>query len=121
MGKWSHTNCSLVGNLDDLAKHDGGVAVQEGNARQALAVLERVDHERVLRLEGALGDLVRLERVGALELLAASLLADLPGDLAHAASGTAAAHEADRRVANLELARHIQGLDLRGEVLNVLE
>merc|ERR1719263_10253 len=53
----------LVLELGDLAKHDGGVAVEEGNARQALAVLEGVDHERLLRHEDDLGHLVRLERV----------------------------------------------------------
>ena len=48
---------------DDLAEHDGGVAVEERDAREALAVLERVDHHRLLRAEGDLRHLVGLERV----------------------------------------------------------
>ena len=64
-------------DLDDLAEHDGGVAVQERDAGQALAVLERVHHQRLLGLELHLRHLVRLERVGALQLLAAGLLAVL--------------------------------------------
>merc|ERR1719313_471055 len=53
----------LVRLLHDLAKHDNTVAVQERDAAQALAVLERVDDERLLRREGQLRHLVRLQRV----------------------------------------------------------
>merc|ERR1712028_28197 len=67
----------LVNEVGHLAKHDGGVAVKERDAGEALAVLEGVDDEGLLRLEDDLGHLVRLERVRALHLFAASLLADL--------------------------------------------
>merc|ERR1719446_1984822 len=65
----------LINLLHDLAKHDDTIAVQERNARKTLAVLERVDDERLLRSEVHLGHLVRLERMRILHLLAASLLA----------------------------------------------
>merc|ERR1719378_1141853 len=61
--------CSLLArrNLllgrDDLAKHHHAVAVKESDPRQALAVLERVHNERLLRRERALSHLVRLHRV----------------------------------------------------------
>ena len=55
-----------------------GVAVQEGDAGQALAVLERVHHQRLLGREHALRHLVGLERVRVLQLLAACLLTHLP-------------------------------------------
>merc|ERR1712182_145 len=81
-----------------LPKHHHAVAIHEGHAREALAVLEGVAHERLLRLERALRHLVRLQRVGILHLLAAGLLAHLPLELRDAARGPAAPHEADRRV-----------------------
>merc|ERR1711918_36903 len=96
----------LVDLLHDLAKHDDAVAVKEGDARQTLAVLEGVDDQGLLRGEVHLSHLVRLEGVRVLHLLAARLLADLPHDLGHAARGPTAAHEADRRVADLDLAPH---------------
>merc|ERR550539_1240204 len=66
---------------DDLAQHDDAVSVHKGNAREALAVLEGVADERLLRLEAALGHLVGLEGVGVFHLLAAGLLAHLPDEL----------------------------------------
>merc|ERR1712072_949052 len=107
----------LVDLLHDLAKHDNAVAIQERDAAQALAVLERVYDQRLLRREGQLGHLVRLQRVRLLELLAARLLADLPEHLRDAARRAAAAHEADRGVADLDLARDVEHLDLGIEVL----
>ena len=68
---------SLVRHLDDLAEHDGGVAVEEGDAAEALAVLEAVDDERLRRLEHDLRHLVRLHAVRLLQLLATRLLAHL--------------------------------------------
>merc|ERR1719337_546007 len=106
----------LVLERGHLAKHDGGVAVEERNAREALAVLERVDDDRLLRHEDDLGHLVRLERVRVLHLLAAGLLADLEVEGGRAARRAAAAHEADGRVAELDLARDVERLDLRGEL-----
>merc|ERR1712066_353709 len=88
---------------DDLAKHDDAVAVHEGNARQAFAVLESVAHERLLRLERALRHLVGLQGVGVLHLLATGLLAHLPLELGDTACGPSAAHETNRRVAALDL------------------
>merc|ERR1711920_103115 len=82
---------------DDLAKHDGRVAVKEGNARETLAILERIDHHRLLRAERDLRHLVRLERVGRLHLLAACLLAEL------------------------DLARDVERLDLRVELTALVE
>merc|ERR1719389_138320 len=102
----------LVHLLHDLAKHDNAVAVEEGDAGETLAVLEGVHHQRLLRGEIHLGHLVRLERVRVLHLLAARLLADLPVHLRDAARRTTAADEADRGVADLDLARDVEDLDL---------
>merc|ERR1711998_185325 len=121
------TVCSAVTNLllgrrhlllrrHDLAKHHHAVTVEERDARQALAVLERVHHERLLRHEVALRHLVRLERVRLLHLLAAGLLADLPDDLRHAARRPTAPHEADRGVPDLDLTRDVEHLDLSVKV-----
>merc|ERR1719197_1519625 len=107
----------LVHLLHDLPKHDHAVAVEESNAGQTLAVLERVDHERLLRGEVHLGHLVRLERVRVLHLLAARLLADLPVHLRDAASRASAADEANRGVTDLDLTRDVEDLDLGVEVV----
>merc|ERR1719375_2552852 len=108
---------NLVHLLHDLAKHDNAVAVEEGDAGETLAVLESVDDQRLLRGEVHLGHLVRLERVRVLHLLAARLLADLPVHLRDAARRTTAADEADRGVADLDLTRDVEDLDLRIEVV----
>merc|ERR1711907_781657 len=71
----------------------------------------------LLRREVHLGHLVGLERVRVLHLLAARLLADLPVHLGDAARRAPAADEADRRVADLDLARDVEDLDLRVEVV----
>merc|ERR1712187_11483 len=47
---------------DDLAQHHDAIPVHEGDARQALAILEGVTHQWLLRLKLALGHLVRLQR-----------------------------------------------------------
>merc|ERR1712176_1491508 len=101
---------------DDLAKHHHAVAVHEGHTRQALAILEGVADQRLLRLEAALCHLVGLQGVRALHLLAARLLAHLPLERGDTASRTAAADETDRRVADLDLVRDVQHLDLRVEL-----
>merc|ERR1719198_40401 len=106
----------LGDDLGHLAKHDGGVAVEESDARQALAVLEAVNNERLLRLEDNLSHLVRLERVRGLHLLAAGLLADLEDERRRLAGGAAAPDEADGRVAELDLAGDVKRLDLRVEL-----
>merc|ERR1719335_1485318 len=107
----------LVHLLHDLAKHDNAVAVEEGDAGETLAVLEGVDHQRLLRGKVHLGHLVRLERVRVLHLLAARLLADLPVHLRDAARRAAAANEANRGVTDLDLTRDVEDLDLRIEVV----
>merc|ERR1719371_43401 len=119
----STTRLLLLGALDlvhllhDLAKHDNAVAVEESDAGETLAVLEGVNHQRLLRGEVHLGHLVRLERVRVLHLLAARLLADLPVHLRDAARGAAAADEANRGVADLDLSRDVEDLDLGIEVV----
>merc|ERR1719263_1905014 len=95
----------LLDTRDDLAEHDHAVPVHEGHTREALAVLERVAHERLLRLEAALSHLVGLQGVGIVHFLSTSLLAHLPLQLGDTASSAAAAHESDRRVANLDFVR----------------
>merc|ERR1719359_150741 len=107
----------LVRLLHDLPKHNHAVAVEESDAGETLAVLERVDDRRLLRREVHLRHLVGLERVRVLHLLAAGLLADLPVHLRDAAGRTPAAHEADGGVADLDLARDVEDLDLRIEVV----
>merc|ERR1719359_622599 len=107
----------LVRLLHDLPKHHHAVAVEESDAGETLAVLERVDHQRLLRGEVHLGHLVRLERVRVLHLLAARLLADLPVHLRDAARRTTAADEANRGVADLDLTRDVEDLDLGIEVV----
>merc|ERR1719407_412416 len=108
---------NLVHLLHDLPKHDHTVAVEESDAGQTLAVLEGVDHQRLLGGEVHLGHLVRLQRVRVLHLLAARLLADLPVHLRDAARGAPAADEANRGVADLDLTRDVEDLDLRVEVV----
>merc|ERR1719263_2388523 len=107
----------LVRLLHDLSEHHNAVAVEESNARETLAVLERVDHKRLLRGEVHLRHLVGLERMRILHLLATSLLADLPVHLGDAARGAPAADEADRRIADLDLTRDVEDLDLGIEVV----
>merc|ERR1719198_651370 len=93
---------------DDLAKHHHTVAIHEGHTRKTLTVLEGVTHQRLLRLEGALRHLIRLQGVWVVHLLATCLLAHLPLQLGDTASRAAAAHESNRRVANLDLVRDIE-------------
>merc|ERR1711939_803144 len=112
---------SLLLDGGDLAQHDHAVTVHEGDTRETLAVLEAVAHERLLRLEAALGHLVGLKRVGVLHLLAAGLLAHLPDDVGDAAGSTAAAHEANRRVALLDLVWDVEHLNLSVELLSLAQ
>jgi len=78
--------CLLHVGGNHLAKHDCGVAVQEGNAGQTLAVLEAVHNQGLAGGENDLSHLVSLQGMGLLHLLTASLLSNLPVDLLHAAS-----------------------------------
>merc|ERR1712061_455742 len=74
---------------DHLAKHHHTIAIHEGDAGKALAVLESVAHQRLLGLEAALGHLVGLQRMGIFHFLATGLLAHLPLQLGDAAGRTA--------------------------------
>merc|ERR1711945_26095 len=93
---------------DDFSKHDDTVAIHEGNAGETLTVLEAVAHKWLLWLEAALSHLVRLERVRLLELLATGLLTHLPLEGRDTASSTAAAHEANWGVSNLDLVWNVE-------------
>merc|ERR1712061_106800 len=106
---------------DDLAQHHYAVAIHKGNSGEALAVLEGVADQGLLRLEAALRHLVRLQRVWVLHLLAACLLAHLPLELGDAACRAAATHEANRRVADFDLVGDIEDLDLGVELLGLPE
>merc|ERR1712127_822314 len=106
---------------DNLTKHHDAVAVHEGHAREALAILEGVADKRLLRLEAALSHLVGLQRVRVFHLLAARLFAHLPLQGRDAACSAAAAHEANRGVANLDLVRDVQHLDLRVELTSLAQ
>merc|ERR1712207_79105 len=63
---------------DDLAKHHHTISIHEGDSGEALAILEGVAHQRLLRLEAALRHLVRLQRVRILHFLTTGLLTHLP-------------------------------------------
>merc|ERR1712217_616407 len=104
---------------DDLAKHHHTITVHEGDAGEAFAILEGVAHQGLLRLEAALRHLVRLERVWILHFLAPGLLAHLPLELGDAACRAAATHEADWRVADLDLVWNIEDLNLSIELLRL--
>merc|ERR1739836_359887 len=77
---------------DDLAQHHNTIAVHESDTGQALAILERVTHQWLLRCEAALGHLVGLQRVGIFHLLATCLLTHLPLELRDPACGPTATH-----------------------------
>merc|ERR1712014_554790 len=95
-----------------FAQHHDTVTVHESDTRKALAILEAVAHQRLLRLEAALRHLVGLQRVRILHLLATCFLAHLPDKLGDAACRSSASHEADWRVSSLDLIRDAQHLDL---------
>merc|ERR1712039_914337 len=80
---------------DDLAQHDHAVAVHKGDAGEALAILEGVAYQRLLRLEAALSHLVGFQGVRIVHFFAARLLAHLPLELGDAAGRAPAAHETD--------------------------
>merc|ERR1712060_962224 len=65
----------------DLAQHHDTVAVHECDTRQALAILECIANQWLLWLEGALGHLVRLQRVWVFHLFATGFLPHLPHEL----------------------------------------
>merc|ERR1719217_961846 len=79
----------------NLSQHDHAISIHEGHAGETLAVLEAVANQRLLRLEAALGHLVRLQSMRLLHLLAACFLPHLPLERRDPAGSPAAAHEAD--------------------------
>merc|ERR1711957_487812 len=95
---------------DDLAQHHHTVAVHESNAGKALAMLE-----------ADLRHLVRLQGMGVLHLLAASLLAHFPLQGGDAACGAAATHETNRGIACLDFIRDVQDLNLRIELTSLAQ
>merc|ERR1719497_267983 len=115
--------CAVILALggDDLAKHDDAIAIHERDAGQTLAILEGVAHQWLLRLERALGHLVGLQGVRVLHLLATGLLAHLPLQGGDTAGSAAAAHEADWRVAGLDLVWNVEHLDLSIELPGLAE
>merc|ERR1711877_33249 len=68
-----------------FAQHDNAVAVHECDTREALAVLKGVADQWLLRLEGALGHFIRLQRVRIFHFLSASILTNFPHQLRNAA------------------------------------
>ena len=100
-----------------FSKQDNAVAIHEGNAREALANLEGVTHQWLMWLETALGHLVGLEGVRFIHLLATSTLAHLPLQLGDVAGSATATHEANWRIANLDLAGDNEQMNLNIEFL----
>merc|ERR1712032_1507299 len=97
---------------DDLAQHNYTVPVHECHTRQALAILEGVAHQGLLRCEAALGHFVRFQRVRIVHLLTSGLLAHLPLELRDPARRSTTAHETNRRVAHLDFIGDVEDLNL---------
>merc|ERR1712119_27772 len=97
---------------DDLAQHHYTVPVHECHTRQALAILEGVAHQGLLRCEAALGHFVRLQGVRIIHLLTSGLLAHLPLELRDPARRSTTAHETNRRVADLDFIGDVEDLNL---------
>merc|ERR1712060_165342 len=95
---------------DDLAQHHYTVPVHERHARQALAILEGVAHQGLLRCEAALGHFVRLQGVRIIHLLTSGLLAHLPLELRDPARRSTTSHETNRRVADLDFIGDVEDL-----------
>merc|ERR1712139_384193 len=70
---------------DHLSKHHDAIAIHECDAGEALAVLEGVAHEWLLRCKGAFGYFVGLQGVRILHFLSTGLLSHLPSELDDAA------------------------------------
>merc|ERR1712014_152226 len=104
-----------------FAQHHDTVTIHESDTRKALAILEAVAHQWLLRLEAALRHLVGLQRVRILHLLATRLLAHLPDELGDAACRSPTSHEADWRVSSLDLVRDIEHLDLGIELFRLAQ
>jgi len=109
----------LTGN--DLAQHDNTITIHEGDTRETFTVLESICDQRLLWLERAFSHLVGLQRVRVFQLLSTCLLAHLPLQGTDTAGSATTAHKADRGVANLDLIRDIEHLDLGSKFLGLAE
>merc|ERR1712194_705063 len=93
----------------------------KANAGETFAILEGVCHQWLLRLEAALRHLVRLQRMWVLHFLPSCLLPHFPLQVGDAAGRATASHEANRRVADLDLIGNIQDLDLCSELFGLAQ
>merc|ERR1712048_683021 len=112
----SFVSIGLLLTAHHFAQHDNAVAVHECDTRQALAVLKGVADQWLLWLEGALGHFIRLQRVTIFHFLSASFLPNFPHQLRNAAGGATTAHEANRRIPDLDLIRNVKDLNLGVEL-----
>merc|ERR1712028_134959 len=103
----------------NLSKHHHTIAIHESNAREALAILEGVGNEWLLRLERALGHLVGLQCMRLIHLLATGLLAHLPLECRDTAGCASTTHETNWGVAHLNFVRDVEDLDLGIELLGL--
>jgi len=110
-----------VNSGGNLAQHDDGSTLHDGNTAETFAVLEGVDDERLLRLEDDLGHFVGLQGDGVLEFLVSGFFSNLPVDLDHSYGGTASTDEGDGAITVLQLSRVIQNTDLGGEGLDSVD
>merc|ERR1712083_449307 len=101
---------------NDFTQHDHTVAIHESDAGQTFAILEGVAHEGLLRLERALGHLVRLQGMWFFHFFTAGFFPHLPRQLRDATSRPATTHETNRRVTNLDLVRDVQNLNLSSKL-----
>merc|ERR1740123_1789844 len=90
------------------AKHDDAVSIHECHPGKSLAIFESVTHQRLLRLEAALGHLIGLQGVRVLHFLAARLLAHLPLQLGDPACRTSATHETNGGISDFDFIRDVQ-------------
>merc|ERR1712050_497125 len=105
----------------DAPEHHHAIAVHESDTTHAFAIFESIADQRLLGDEAAFRHLVWLQRMGLFHFLPTRLLPHLPLELRNAASGTACAHESDRRVPHLDLVRDIENLNLRIELTGLTE
>jgi len=105
----------------DLAKHDSGVTVEEGNAGKTLTVGELVDNHRLLWAEDDLSLVVGLELNTTVGLLTTGVLTKAPADLDETTGGTATTDVTDWGVSTLDGAGDVENGDLGGEVLGGLD
>merc|ERR1712151_1005296 len=65
----------------NFSKHNNTISIHESHTGEALAILEAVAHQWLLRLESTFGHLVGLQAVRVFHFLATCLFAHLPNDL----------------------------------------